>query len=172
MLYASPSTRGVAADDLEGRRGGAEPRVDVHDAHPWRAAVHHGKHGRHASEGSAVADAGLRFSAVLSRFGWGAVLTSRHRHKGANKKEEKGAPRRYSHLVGTAMTGAFVSPATTLGSAPSIPAHTTTAPRLSEARRGRLRTMRWRPATPQSWRTEVGMEECWRVTRASEAASR
>jgi hypothetical protein len=53
-------------------------------------------------------------------------------------------------LVGTAMTGTCTSPATTEGSAPSMPAMTTTEETAGDASSGSWDTMRCRPATPQS----------------------
>src|SRR5438270_3478534 len=61
-------------------------------------------------------------------------------------KPLKDAP--YPTLVGTAITGTRASPPTTLGKAPSIPAHTIMTRALSKTSRPASR--RWMPATPTS----------------------
>ena len=63
----------------------------------------------------------------------------------------------YPTDVGTATTGALINPATTLGSAPSMPATTTTtAARRSNSRRSRIRCS---PATPTSTTVSVASTE-------------
>mmetsp|Transcript_10607 Transcript_10607/g.25991 ORF Transcript_10607/g.25991 Transcript_10607/m.25991 type:complete len:228 (+) Transcript_10607:321-1004(+) len=82
-------------------------------------------------------------------------------------KPPRAAP--YPMLVGTAMTGTSTSPATTLGSAPSIPATTTTtsASRISSTRAN----SRWRPATPISTMRRVSATPMRRAVTAASSAT-
>src|SRR5690625_2697709 len=76
----------------------------------------------------------------------------------------------YPTDVGTATTGALTRPATTLGSAPSIPAATT----ITRARRSRSKwaSTRCSPATPTSMTKSVGLPRYRAVISASLATRR
>src|SRR5439155_12954658 len=73
-------------------------------------------------------------------------------------------------LVGTAITGRSVRPPTTLGSAPSRPATTTTTRALRKAAPWAM--SRWMPATPTSAINSARLPRTLAVWRASSATGR
>src|SRR6267378_288215 len=76
----------------------------------------------------------------------------------------------YPTLVGTAITGTFTRPPTTLGSAPSIPATTIMTAALRRA--SVWLRIRCRPATPTSVRRSTRLRSARAVTAASSATAR
>ena len=76
----------------------------------------------------------------------------------------------YPTLVGTASTGAFTRPATTVGSAPSIPAQTINT--RADCRDCFCASRRWIPATPTSAINSVVLPIRRVVTAASSATGK
>ena len=76
----------------------------------------------------------------------------------------------YPTLVGTATTGREVSPATTDGNAPSMPAMTIT--QSASSIRARWSSSRWTPATPTSRTESIRIPRAAAVTSASSATGR